>query len=33
MTLITIMLIMIYKRKNEIDYSDAKFCFKIEMKT
>lgn len=31
MTLITAMLIMIYKRKNEIGYSDAKFCFKIEM--
>lgn len=31
MTLITAMLIMIYKRKNEIGYGDAKFCFKIEM--
>lgn len=31
MTLITAMLIMIYKRKNEIGYSDAKFCFKIEL--
>lgn len=31
MTLITAMLIMIYKRKNDIGYSDAKFCFKIEM--
>ncbi|MBO7497708.1 MAG: hypothetical protein J6T64_00765 [Bacteroidaceae bacterium] len=25
------MLIMIYKRKNEIGYSDAKFCFKLDM--
>lgn len=25
------MLLMIYKRKNDIGYSDAKFCFKIEM--
>lgn len=31
MTLITAMLIMIYKRKNEIGYSDAKFCFKLDM--
>lgn len=31
MTLLTAMLLMIYKRKNEIGYSDAKFCFKIEM--
>ena len=31
MTLITAMLIMIYKRKNDIGYSDAKFCFRIEM--
>lgn len=31
MTLITAMLIMIYKRKNGIGYSDAKFCFKLDM--
>ena len=31
MTLITAMLIIIYKRKNEIGYSDAKFCFKLDM--
>ena len=31
MTLITAILIMIHKRKNDIGYSDAKFCFKIEM--
>jgi len=31
MTLITAMLIMIYKRRNGIGYSDAKFCFKLDM--
>ena len=31
MTLITAMLIMIYNRKNGIGYSDAKFCFKLDM--
>lgn len=31
MTLITAMLLMIYKRKNDIGYSDAKFCFKLDM--
>ena len=31
MTLITAMLIMIYKRLNGIGYSDAKFCFKLQL--
>ena len=31
MTLITAMLIMIYKRLNDIGYTDAKFCFKLEI--
>lgn len=31
MTLITAMLIMIYKRQNGIGYSDAKFCFKLQL--
>ena len=31
MTLITAMLIMIYKRLNNIGYEDAKFCFKIQL--
>lgn len=31
MTLITAMLIMIYKRQNEIGYEEAKFCFKIQL--
>ncbi len=31
MTLITAMLIMIYKRLNSIGYSDAKFCFKLQL--
>jgi len=31
MTLITAMLIMIYKRLNDIGYTEAKFCFKLEM--
>lgn len=31
MTLITAMLIMIYKRLNGIGYTDAKFCFKIQL--
>ena len=31
MTLITAMLIMIYKRLNDIGYSDAKFCFRLEL--
>lgn len=31
MTLITAMLVMIYKRLNGIGYSDAKFCFKLQL--
>lgn len=31
MTLITAMLIMIYKRLNDIGYTEAKFCFKLEL--
>ena len=31
MTLITAMLIMIYKRMNGIGYSEAKFCFKLQL--
>jgi len=31
MTLVTAMLIMIYKRLNGIGYSDAKFCFKLQL--
>ena len=31
MTLITAMLIMIYKKMNGIGYSDAKFCFKLQL--
>ena len=31
MTIITAMLIMIYKRLNDIGYSEAKFCFKLEL--
>ncbi len=31
MTLITAMLIMIYKRLNDIGYTEAKFCFKLEI--
>ena len=31
MTIITAMLIMIYKRLNNIGYSEAKFCFKLEL--
>ena len=31
MTLITAMLIMIYKRLNGIGYSDAKFCFRLQL--
>ena len=31
MTLITAMLIMIYKRENELGYDMAKFCFRTEM--
>ncbi len=31
MTLITAMLIMIYKRLNDIGYSEAKFCFKLQL--
>ena len=31
MTLITAILIMIYKRLNGIGYSDAKFCFKLQL--
>ncbi len=31
MTLITAMLIMIYKRQNGIGFEEAKFCFKIQL--
>ena len=31
MTIITAMLIMIYKRLNDIGYTEAKFCFKLEI--